>query len=410
MGGHHVRRARVLPAAVTVVTIGGLCLVAGTGAAGAASTVAGVRAGPGVSTAARVSAASTARWRVVAHSDSELNTIVAPAAGSAWALGEKPGPNFGSLPAGLRWNGHRWTGVSFPKSVRSGIACTAGTSPGDVWAFAGTSYSGGPARYAGALRLSGAKWVVKKAFSPAGIVSGCTVLSATNAWVYGLSHEAPGVGTWRLKGSTWRLTKTGSFALIGASKVSARDIWAMAADRVGNNDVVAHWNGRSWRNDTAFAAALPVQSSTVTWAVSAINAVSAGNVWVAGRILRENSQDSWIPSSFVLHLAGGKWRKVTRSNSGYYLPGAVSDGRGGWWSSGTVQEFGFGTPTAKPQLLHYTSGRWHGVTVATPKGYTMSIVSLVHVPHSRAMLAVANLTNGTMGYVSDVLAYGQLPK
>jgi len=50
------------------------------------------------------------------------------------------------------------------------------------------------------------------------------------------------------------------------------------------------------------------------------------------------------------------------------------------------------------------------VTVATPKGYTMSIVSLVHVPHSRAMLAVANLTNGTMGYVSDVLAYGQLPK
>lgn len=406
MGGHYSRHLRALPVTVTAVTIAGLCLVAATGAA--ASPVAVSRAA--ASQVAGASAASNAHWRVVARSDSELNTIVAPAAGSAWALGEKPGPSFGSLPAGLRWNGHKWSRVSFPKAVKSGIACTAATSPGDVWAFAGTSYSGGAASYAGALRLSGGKWVVKKAFVPAGIVSGCTVLSATNAWVYGLAHVAPGAGTWRLKGSTWRLTKTGSFDLISASEVSARDIWAMGADRVGNNDVLAHWNGQSWRSDAAFAAALPAQSATLIWDVTAINAVSAGNVWVAGQILRENSQDNFVASPYVLHLANGKWRTVARSNPGYYLPGAVSDGHGGWWSQGTGREFGFGAPSAKPYLLHYTDGRWHRVTIAAPKGYTMQIIDAVRVPRSRAMLAVADLTNGKTGYISEVLAYGQLPK
>jgi hypothetical protein len=399
MGGHDNRHPRALLVAVTAVTIAGLCVVAGTGAAGAASTAAGVPA------AAGASAASSAHWRIVASTESELITIVAPSAGSAWVLGQKAGPGMVSRPAGIRWNGHRWLSVSFPKAVKSGISCAAATSPRNVWAFAGASLFGDFASYAGALRLNGAKWVVKKSFVPAGIVSGCTVLSPTNAWVYGLAHVAPGVGTWRLKGRTWRLTKTGTFALIAASQVSARDIWAMAADRVGNNDVVAHWNGRSWRSDASFAAALPTQSATLTWDVSAINAVRSGDVWVAGQIFRNS-----IASNYVLHLSGGKWRKVARSNRGYYLPGAVSDGHGGWWSMGTGLEFGLGTPSAKPYLLHYSGGHWHRVTIAVPKGYTMQILDVAPVPRSRAMLAVGELYNAKATLRSVVLAYGHLPK
>jgi hypothetical protein len=403
MGGHGDRHPRTLLMAATAVTVAGLCVVAGSGAAGAASTGAGVR------TAAGASTASSAHWRVVASTDNALTTVVAPSAGSAWALGQKAGPGMVSRPAGVRWNGHRWSAVTFPKSVQSGIACAAAPSPTDVWAFAGSSLFGGPASYAGALRLTGTKWVAKKTFVPAGIVSGCTVLSSTNAWVYGLAHVAPGVGTWRLHGTTWRLTKTGTFALISASEVSARDIWALAADRAGNDDVIAHWNGQSWRNDASFAAALPVQSSTLTWGVSAINAVAAGDVWVAGQISRTNSHGT-VVSDYVLHLSNGKWRKVTSSNRGYYLPGAVPDGHGGWWSLGTGLEFGFGTPSAKPYLLHYSGGRWHRVTIAAPKGYTMQIVDVVRVPRSSAMLAIGNLYNGAASLHSVVLAYGQLPK
>jgi len=391
---------RVRPAAIAAVTIAGLGLTVMTSAASAS-----VAANPAAS-----SAKASAHWRIVARANDALTTIVAPAAGSAWALGEKAGGTFGSLPAGVRWNGHRWSPVSFPKAVQSGIACSGASSPRNVWALAGLSLDGGSASYAGALRLSGAKWVVKKAFTPAGLVSGCTVLSPTNIWVYGLTHVAPGLGTWRLKGTTWRATTTGHFYLISASKVSARDIWAMAADQVGNNDVIAHFNGSSWSADSAFAAALPAQSSTLTWSVSAINAVRAGDVWVAGQILRETSPDTWVPSPYVLHLAGGKWHTVARSNAGYYLPGAVSDGHGGWWSQGTGLEFGFGAASAKPYLLHESGGRWSRVSIAVPKGYQMQIMDVVHVPGSHAMLAVASLYNGSPTLRSVVLAYGQLPK
>jgi hypothetical protein len=407
MRAQHGRHWRAMSAAVTVMTIGGLGLVVGTSTAAANIAAASTTAASSVVAA---SAAGSAHWRIVARTGSALDTIVAPAAARAWALGSATKtPGSPVLPAGVSWNGHRWSAVSFPAAVQSGIACSAASSSGNVWAFAGSSLYGSSASYAGALRLSGAHWVVKKAFTPVGLVSGCTVLSATNAWVYGLAHVARGLGTWRLKGKTWRPVITGTFGLISASKVSATDIWAIAEDAFGGN-VVAHFNGRSWRSDAAFAAALPAQSSTLKWDVSAINAVAPGNVWVAGQIIRENSQGNFIPSPYVLHLSSGKWRKVARSNPGYYLPGAVRDGRGDWWSQGTGFEFGFGTPSAKPHLLHYSGGIWHRVTIAAPKGYTMQIMDAVHVPGSSAMLAIGALYNGKPALHSVVLAYGTLPR
>jgi hypothetical protein len=404
MGSQRGTRQQVRQLGITAATVAGLGLAAGTG------TLVTGTVGIGTLSAAVASTATGSHWSIVARANSALDTIVAPAAASAWALGTRAGPSSTTLPAGVHWNGHRWSQVTFPATVKSGIGCSAASSPGNAWAIAGSSLYGGSATYAGALRLSGGKWVVKKSFAPAGLVSGCTVLSPANGWVYGLTHVAPGVGTWRLKGATWSPVTTGSFDLISASQVSAGNIWAMAADMVGNDDVVAHWNGTAWRSDASFAAALPAQSSTLTWDVSAINAVAAGNVWVAGTIMRENSHGNWIASKYVLHLSGGTWWYVAPSNPGYYLPGAVSDGHGGWWSQGNGLEFGLGTASAKPYLLHRTGTHWSRLTIAAPKGYTMQIMDVVHVPNSSAMLAVAALYNGKAALHSVVLADGQLPK
>jgi hypothetical protein len=390
------RRVSVRPLVVTASAVAGLGLAAGGG------TISGAAAG----------AASGPHWSIVARSNSALGAIVAPAGASAWVFGSKSAsPASPSRPAGVHWNGHRWSPVSFPASVKSGIGCAAVSSPGNVWAFAGAAVYGNGTKYAGALRLAGGKWVVKKSFVPGALVSGCSVLSPTSAWVYGLTHVAPGVGTWRLTSRTWHRATTGTFSLIAASEVSAGDMWATAADSTGNDDVVAHWNGATWSNDSSFAAALPAQSSTLMWNVSAINAVGAGNVWVSGSILRLDSHGNWIPSPYVLHLSSGSWHKVGRANPGYYLPDAVSDGHGGWWSPGNGLAFGIGNASATPYLLHQTGGRWHRVTVATaPKGTTMAIMDVAHVPGSNAMLAVAALYNGKPGLYSVVLAYGQLPK
>jgi hypothetical protein len=373
-------------------------------AVGVTGLVVGVAALPGLADASTGHAAAAAGWRVVARTDSALSTIVAASSGSAWALGAKAGPSNAALPAGVDWHGHHWTAVSFPKAVTSGIACAAASSPGNVWAFAGAGIFGGPASYAGALRLTSGKWVVSKSFTPAGLVSGCSVFSPTDAWVYGLAHVAPGVGTWRLHGRTWRaVPHTGNFDVATASAVAADDIWAIAAGPAGINNVVAHWNGRSWSADKAFAAALPAESSKVFWYLTAINAVGHGNVWISVEI----SRNGGAATEFVLHFSGGQWYYAAKTNVGYYLPAAVSDGHGGWWAPGPTGPL---PPATSPYVLHETHGHWVHVPLPVVPGTVLQLTQIVHVPGTNAMLAIAQLLSGTPVLRSVVLAYGNLPK
>ena len=351
---------------------------------------------------AGASTATTQRWRVVERTDSALYAIVAPTATSAWALGAKAGLNNAALPAGQHWNGHRWSPVTFPTAVKSGIGCAGASSASNAWAFAGSSLFGNTAGYAGALRLSGSKATVAKSFTPPGIVSGCSVVGRGNIWVFGVGHVAPGVGTWRLKGAAWARVTTGNFSLVTASKVSGSDMYAIAAGPIGLNNVVAHWNGRAWRRVNGLGATLPAESNTVIWEVTAINAVAPGNVWVAGEI-----NNGTTSSAFVRHLVSGRWHKVARTNAGYYLPTAVRDGHGGWWSTGIP----FAQPVeASPYLLHEVRGSWHRVALPHVAGTQTQIMEIVHLPGTtRSMLAIAEVYNGKPALHSEVLAFGSLP-
>lgn len=398
MSKHTAGRQRLL-AMTAAVSVAGL----GLGSAAAAASAADASAAGAVPAAA-------AHWRVVARTDSALNTIVAPAAASAWVLGSRAGAHFSSLPSGEHWNGHRWTAAAFPKSVTSGIGCSGASSPGNVLAFAGSSLQGGPGTYAGALRLSGGKWAVSKSFSPPGLVSGCSVLGPGNAWVYGLTHVAPGVGTWRLRGRTWKaVPHTGNFALVTASSVSAQDIWAIAAGPLGLDNVVAHWNGHAWTRQS-LDGLLPAPTASVLPGLLWINAVAAGDVWVSAVVETQSSHGPGKATALVLHLSGGKWHKVARTSAGYYLPGAVPDGHGGWWTAGNGDQINLVAGSLVPYLLHETGGHWRRVSLPVPKGDTMQITDVVHVPGSSAMLATGQLFNGTAGLHSVVLAFGQLPR
>jgi hypothetical protein len=342
--------------------------------------------------------AAAARWRVVARTDSALDTLVAPAKTDALVLGTKAGPDDSGLPSGERWNGHHWTAVTFPRSVTSGIACAGATSTSNVWAFAGASLYGSGATYAGALRLTGGMARLSKSFTPPGLVSGCSVLGSSDIWVYGLTHVAPGVGTWRFTKKGWQPAHTGSFYLATASTVAKNDVWAIADDSTGLADVVAHWNGSSWTKNEAFDAALPTESSTVTWSASAINAIAAGNVWVGGEITRGSKS-----SEFVAHLSHGRWRLVGSANPGHHLPEAVSDGHGGWWAPGPA-----GATPAR-YVLHETGGHWHKVTLPLVSGDVPQFIQFARVPGTTTMLAIGQLYNGKPGLRSVVLAWGPLP-
>ncbi|MGO8957994.1 MAG: hypothetical protein ACLQFR_11575 [Streptosporangiaceae bacterium] len=417
--------ARLLPLAVAVVSIFALSLATSAAAASAGTAVAGASPAGLRPAAVRQAGASlvasrpfqaqtlaaTQQWHIVARSSSALTTVIAPDATSAWALGVVGKPGGSTLgPAGEHWNGHQWTAAAFPKGVASGIGCAGASSPGNVWAFAGASVFGYGAGYAGALHLVGGKWTVSKAFTPSGLVSGCSVLGRGNAWVYGLTHVAPGVGTWRLTGRTWKPVRhTSNFYLVSASTVSADDVWAIAAGPAGLNNVVAHWNGHAWSRNKALGAVLPPPSASVTPSVTAINAVGAGNVWISAEVTK---QSHGVPTTtlLVLHLSGGKWRKVGPSNPGYYLPAAVSDGHGGWWAPGPPGPLPPAAPPVGPMyLLHETGGHWRHVFLPVVSGAVLQVTGIVHVPGSTAMLAIGQLFGGTPTLRSVVLAYGRLP-
>ena len=160
----------------------------------------------GSGAAATAVASSTATWHVVASTKTAvLSALAAPSRTNVWALGTgivvgRPDEGF---PFGLHWNGRSWTKASFPHAIsKTGIGCAGATAANDTWAFAGTSSGGNSAAAAGALRLVNGQWKLVKAF-PAGIVTGCLVVSPTEVWVFGDAHVAPGVGLWHLHGTTW---------------------------------------------------------------------------------------------------------------------------------------------------------------------------------------------------------------
>src|SRR5258708_3823307 len=134
-------------------------------------------------------------WRVVASTRTiAFSGLVAQSRHSVWALGggftlARPQSDFA---AGLHWNGRTWSKVTFPKAIsNTGIGCAGASSATNVWAFAGTTNSGGLADAAGALRLDGGQWKLGKRF-PAGIVTGCLVESPSGVWGFGGAPVGPG--------------------------------------------------------------------------------------------------------------------------------------------------------------------------------------------------------------------------
>jgi len=346
-------------------------------------------------------------WRVVARASAALDIAIAPSRTSVWAFGSRflPGGvgQAAVIPSGLHWNGHRWTRVTFPGSVKSGIGCAGASSAGNVWAFAGTTLNGSFAQYAGALHLANGRWQVSKVFRPFGLVSGCSVLGNGNAWLFGLTHVSPGVGTWRLRGRAWSKVQTGKFFLITASEVRPDDVWAIASNSLGSDRIVAHFNGRGWANQGGLATVLPGLGTKVDLALQTIPAVGHNNVWLAGEVFPMTGGGG--PSNIVLHFLNGKWHKVAVGSAGYYLPSAVPDGHGGWWA---LSPFGFSTGR---YVFHEAKGktRWTRIALPVPRGNKADVIELAHVPGSTAMIALMGTFRANTALNTEVLAFGTLP-
>jgi hypothetical protein len=326
--------------------------------------------------------------------------IVAQSRTSAWALGggftlAQPQSDF---PAALHWNGHSWSKVtSFPKAIGpTGIGCAGESSPANVWAFAGTTNSGSNAAAAGALRLEGGRWKLVKRF-PAGIVTNCLVEAPTEVWVFGDSHVAPGVGTWHLHGRAWTQVITGNYAVDSASAVSSGDVWAQGETGFGV-PVLAHWNGRTWVRNSQLSRALPKVSPKAYLFLGGITATGRHDVWFRLYVISGPPANPAI-SARVLHWNGRAWFKVGTRDFGYYLPGAVPDGHGGWWAEVAVTGFG-------RRVFHEVRGRWWPVPVLMPGCRTGPLTQLTPVPGTTSVLGLQQCPAKHPPGIVNVLLYG----
>lgn len=322
-------------------------------------------------------------WRIVSSSPGALLTVTAPGASDAWAFGSVGGFGKPEHPVARHWNGQRWTAVSLPGGIIGGIGCSGSTSRSDVWAFGGASLDAGDATPA-VLRLRNGRWTHQRNLGR-GYITDCAVISPRDVWVFGSSHVGLSTGTWHFDGKRWSHITTVGFTLAGASVASPSDIWATGQDAVGNDNVVAHWNGHSWIRNRAFTTALPHPGPNVELFGGPITALSASDVWAETEVVRLSSQGQ-KSSLVVQHWNGKRWLRVRSTDPGYYLPGAVRDGAGGWWTIGPSYS------AANPSLLHRVGQRWVKVAVPIPAHSSLNIFDLARVPRTSTMLAAGWLT------------------
>ena len=142
--------------------------------------------------------------------------------------------------------------------------------------------------------------------------------------------------------------------------------------------------------------ALPKPSANVEVQIQSVNALSSASLWVEASVARY-SAGTWHDSREVVHWNGASWRRVAASAYGYYLPAAVPDGHGGWWSAGYQSQ-----ATSMTYVLHGTRGHWAKVGLPPAKsGYRLDVTGIANVPGARTAYAVANEVSKATG-----LGYG----
>lgn len=350
-------------------------------------TVAGTVAALGLTAAASPAvAAGTETWRVAsvvnqAGGRGWMDAVVATGPANAWAFGGSFADDGQDAPLARHWDGRSWKKAVLPAGLERPVTTARATGPRDVWAFAGGDQGG----EGYAIRWDGHRWTVMKRWPEGEIISDAAVLTPRDVWVFGNSRIGPAVGTWHYDGRTWTQVETPVGQLAKASVVSADDAWAIGTTPPGyGDDLVARWDGRTWRRVTV--PGLPPQEETHWVHFAGVYARSSHDVWIVGDEYRQNGDDS-TETPFVLHFNGHAWRRYdTPATANGVLYDVAPDGRGGIWVTPSTDE-----PYDHAELLHFADGRWTQVRPRRPDGTAVQVRDIATVPRTRSAWAVGEI-------------------
>ncbi len=281
--------------------------------------------------------ASGIPFKTVANGNS-LNAVAAISADDVWAVGHTTINAFSQGAASLveHWNGRAWSIVPTPDGVlptfnyQNDLLGVSGTSAGDVWAVG---------------------W---------------------NGSIEGDLHR-PTIQHWN--GSQWTLTSVPSVGadasnvvVAAVSALAPDDVWATGTYSGSQNDPVTHplalhWNGTAW--SVVNPVDLPSGGGFQHVALSAVDAVSAHDVWAVGNVLSTDAQGNGQSQALVEHWNGTAWSTVAGpsgvpAGTATNLDGITALAADDIWAVGTS-----GLTAHQPLLAHWDGTAWSAVAPPT---------------------------------------------
>jgi hypothetical protein len=328
------------------ISAGALAVIAFTFGSCAISSTAGA-------SAARIKIAEAPK---VVKIPGALEGVAAISANDVWAVGSVAGMT-SDKPFILHWNGSQWKLAHSSAFAVANLSAVAGVSRSDAWAV-GTA---GPGNANTLIEhWNGTRWVQVhgSALGHPGQLIAVTATSARNAWAVGTTavtqtHPAePLILHWN--GSTWkRQTATvlpHPGGLSGVTATSARDAWAVGYS--GNNfrnPLILHWDGTAWKRIPG--PALPGRGS-----LAAVSAASSGDVWAVGGYGTSHN------ITLALHWNGTSWKRFpspseSQHDSDFNAVGAASASDA--WAVGTTIDTAF-------LVAHWNGAAWKRVRKRLP--------------------------------------------
>ena len=345
--GRHPLRARSLTPVVAVIVLS-LTVTVATDPGGASAAGSGEFCGPG--------------WQRVSTPQVQKMTRFTGLAGvrdDLWAVGyHARGPSATTSTLAAHWDGSSWTEVATPDpGDRNWLFAAAAIAPDDVWAV-GTADN-----RAVAVHWNGSTWTATPMPNPPSAFEelwAVDAVSSDDVWAVGRRGSTASIRTLTMhwNGTAWSVVAAPDPGadgdhLLGIDAVSEDDAWAFGSSTSGSGaehgPLLLHWNGTAWSTaatgDVAAGTILMTGAETpggdlwtgggswagtgpstgvvqrrrgVAWTSwpnpatrwEALDAVSGGDVWVAGEGQRASltahwDGAGWTPLAVPAHLGPG---------------------------------------------------------------------------------------------------------
>jgi hypothetical protein len=303
---------------------------------------------------------------------SGYSAVVAPGKDDAWVFGGT-NPGGASSPAAEHWDGRRWHAWSLPAGLSGFIVAAAASSPGDIWAVGG-GY---------ALHWNGARWAVAKTWSQAGETTSVVVVSPGDVWVFGSSSFSgeTSLGAWHYNGHAWARARGVAGAIYRASALSPRDIWAITISPRGGS--VVHYDGRTWAREAA------ADSALADTQLDDVLAVSARSVWVSG-VSPANAADGHL---VLARWNGRSWKRFVAPWLVQQPERFAADGAGGIWIPVVT-----GGQSPATWILHLSrTGAWTRTRIAAAPGTGVGVGDLALIPGTTTLWGTGGLLTAAGG-------------